>query len=73
MSSKVFIIRISDPLDMEGAANIFAIFANKEKAEKRTTELRETSVAEAKKMWGERWDSFAFEYEVEEWDLSDAE
>lgn len=73
MSDKVFIIYVSNPLDVEASPEIFEIYLDGNKAKERVAELQTASIIEAKKWWKERWASYALNYDLEDWSLSDAE
>lgn len=72
VTSKVFIIRSTHPLDMEGSPDVEAIFFDEEKANKECDLLNENSIAVTKLVWKERYQSFASTYKVEAWDVKDA-
>lgn len=60
-----YIIRKENPLDMEGAADVAAVFSDKELADSTVEELRRAAEEEYSKTWSSRWRSFAPSYEVE--------
>lgn len=62
---EIFIIRASNPLDMEGSADVVACFLDKSIADEAAEKLNAEQEAECRKVWKDRWRSFAIEYEVE--------
>jgi hypothetical protein len=62
---KMFIIRGADPLDHEGSADVFGVFADKALADETVEKLKVQEEADKRKHWGERWRSFAVYFEVE--------
>lgn len=62
---EIYIIRAANPLDMEGSAAVAAVFADKELAGEAAEKLNEQQEIECRKVWKDRWRSFAIDYEVE--------
>lgn len=62
---EIYIIRASNPLDMEGSADVAAVFVDKDVAEETAEKLNEAQEAECRKVWKDRWRSFAIDYEVQ--------
>ena len=62
---EIYIIRAANPLDMEGSAAVAAVFADKALAAEAAEKLNEQQETECRKVWKDRWRSFAIEYEVE--------
>lgn len=62
---EIYIIRASNPLDMEGSADVAAVFVDKDVAEETAEKLNAAQEAECRKVWKDRWRSFAIEYRVE--------
>jgi hypothetical protein len=62
---EIYIIRASNPLDMEGSADVVACFLDKNVADEAAGKLKAEQEAGCRKVWKDRWRSFAIDYEVE--------
>ena len=62
---EIYIIRASNPLDMEGSPDVVSCFLDKDIAEEAAAKLNAEQEAGCRKVWKDRWRSFAIEYEVE--------
>lgn len=61
----IFIIRAENPLDMEGSADVAAVFLDENLAQETATALNAQAEAETRKVYKDRWRSMAIEYRVE--------
>lgn len=61
----IYIIRAENPLDMEGSADVAAVFLDKALADEAATELNAQAERENRKVYKERWRSIAINYRVE--------
>lgn len=62
---EIYIIRASNPLDMEGSADVVACFLDENIANEAAAKLNAEQEAGCRKVWKDRWRSFAIDYEVE--------
>lgn len=62
---EIYIIRASNPLDMEGSPDVAAVFMDKDVAEETADKLNAEQEEVNRKDWKDRWRSFAIEYRVE--------
>lgn len=62
---EIFIIRAENPLDMEGSADVVACFLDENIANEAVAKLNAEQEAGCRKVWKDRWRSFAIHYEVE--------
>lgn len=68
---EIYIIRAKNPLDMEGYADVVAVFLDKERANDARELLQGAEEVKTKALSGERWFKFAIDYTVEEWNPDD--
>lgn len=64
---EIFVIRSKNPLDMEGSPDVVAVTANQDYAKSAARKLNAAQEEYHRKRAGERWRSFASQYEVETW------
>lgn len=62
---EIYIIRAENPLDMEGSADVAAVFLDENLAQEAATALNTQAETENRKVYGDRWRSMATEYRVE--------
>jgi hypothetical protein len=62
---EIFIMRASNPLDMEGSADVALVFLDKDVAEETAEKLNAAEEVKCRVSWKDRWRSFAIEYAVE--------
>ena len=65
LNMEIYIIRASNPLDMEGSPDVAAVFIDEELAEEAAELLNKEQEAECRRTWKDRWRSFAIRYETE--------
>lgn len=61
----IFIIRAENPLDMEGSADVAAVFLDENLAQETAAALNAQAETENRKVYKDRWRSMAIEYRVE--------
>lgn len=61
----IFIIRAENPLDMEGSADVAAVFVDENLAQEAAAALNAQAEAENRKVYKDRWRSFAIDYTVQ--------
>lgn len=61
----IYIIRAENPLDMEGSADVAAVFTDYALAQEAATALNAQAEAENRKVYGDRWRSIAIDYKVQ--------
>jgi hypothetical protein len=62
---EIYIIRASNPLDMEGSPDVAAVFIDYALANETSTKLNAQQELHYRKLYKDRWRSFAIEYTVE--------
>lgn len=61
----IYIIRVSNPLDMEGSADVAAVFLDRGLADEAAAKLNAQREVECRKVYKDSWRSFAHEYTVQ--------
>jgi hypothetical protein len=61
----IYIIRAENPLDMEGSADVAAVFLDENLAQEAATALNAQAETENRKVYKDSWRSFAHHYEVQ--------
>jgi hypothetical protein len=62
---EIYIIRAENPLDMEGSPDVATVFFDKSLAEDTAELLNKAQEEECRKVWKDRWRSFAISYAVQ--------
>lgn len=61
----IYIIRAANPLDMEGSADVAAVFLDKALADEAASELNAQAERENRKVYKDQWRSYAIDYTVQ--------
>jgi hypothetical protein len=62
---EIYIIRVENPLDMEGSADVAAVFIDKAVADEAAEKLNAQQEVECRKVYKDSWRSFALNYTVQ--------
>lgn len=61
----IYIIRAENPLDMEGSADVAAVFLDENLAQEAATALNTQAETENRKVYKDQWRSYAIDYTVQ--------